>query len=97
MMSFKDFKNTKGKLITSSNDKVARPQQNSKLDQMEKQSLASFSTITSVATKQATQMETSKLYPFIGDTYRFIRRSSSGLNKNIYNIQLIETINKYKM
>lgn len=55
------------------------------------------SAISSSSQQQTSQMRMSKLFTFIGDTYRDIRRCTSGLHKDLYNTHLIDTINKYKM
>ena len=103
-MSFKEFK------ASVSTSKVAGPQQQQSTTStskhlttdIAKESITmssptpSQSSTTSSNQEPTTSMKMGKLFGFIDDTYRDIRRIHSGLHKDVYNTQLMQTINKYK-
>ncbi|KAM7355086.1 uncharacterized protein ACRADG_001297 isoform 5-T6 [Cochliomyia hominivorax] len=60
------------------------------------QSITTSSLSSSTSLTEETHMKLSKLFSFIDDTYRDIRRYNSGLYKDSYSTQLMKTINKYK-
>lgn len=102
-MSFKEYK---ASVRTS---KVAGPQQQQPITStskhlttnVAKESITMSSptpstSSTASSSQEPTSMKMGKLFGFIDDTYRDIRRIYSGLHKDVYNTQLMQTINKYK-
>ncbi|TMW41994.1 hypothetical protein DOY81_012925, partial [Sarcophaga bullata] len=103
MMSFKEFK------ASVSTSRVAGPQQQQPTtstskhlttDIAKESSTMSSPTPSTSSTTSSNQepasMKMGKLFGFIDDTYRDIRRMHSGLHKDVYNTQLMQTINRYK-